>query len=596
MSPDTIVVAALAVLALGVAVSGRASLDLVGLGLILALVLSGVLELDEALAGFSNHAVITLAGLYVLGEGLAYTGALQFVARHLTDLAGDRPWRVILALCVLAALISGVASNTAVALAFIPLAVELGRRLGIRVTHILMPVAFASILGGTLTLVGSTTNLLASGAGEAFGSEPLNLFSMTPVALALCCLCIPLAIILPRRLLQAHSTLTESLSGAPLREFITEMNVGADSPLIGNPLEEGLTSQGLRPLMVVRKGDVHWPPFEEGKQHDPMLASQEDSVMLAGRVDHLMDVQDELGLEFLGDSRFNPRTMELFELVISPSSSLLGKRLGDLNLWRDLEVLVVAILRGGHHLRERASELRLKPGDVLLVSGPPESAAKIRRSLDFYRLAGEATEVRPPGMARRALWISAAVILAFLLGTVPGLGAFLPVPLVALAGAVAMVGCRCIDARRAYRCIGWPILIFVVGALALGKAMEKTGLCAEMAHGVLAVFDGYGPAGTLAGILLAGTLLNQIVSPYAVSVLLAPVALSTAATIGAPAEPFLMAVAFAGSNAFATPLGHQVNLLILEPGGYTYMDFLKVGLPLTLVYWLVAAVGLSFYL
>jgi di/tricarboxylate transporter len=597
VSPDAVLVAVLALAALTLAVSGRASLDVIGLGLVLSLVLTGILDLNTALAGFSNHAVVTLAGLYVLGEGLASTGAMNFVAHRLTESRDGKPWRVVALLATLAALISGVASNTAVVLVFIPLGIELAKKLKLSVTHILMPIAFASILGGTLSLVGSTTNLLTSGAGEAFGAEPLGLFSMTPIAVVLCLVGIPLTLFLTRRLLTPRHTLTESLAAGPLREFVTEMRVGPGSPLIGRPIADCLTSDRVRPLMLVRAGHVHWPPFDRGGSETAgLVATEGDSIMLAGRVEELLELQHELDLGFLGDTRFDPRTMELFELVLAPTSSLIGLRLGDLHLWRDLGVLVVAVLRGGHHFRERATALRLRPGDVLLVSGPPESEVRIERSQDFYRITGPAAAPQLRSHARRALWIIAGVVAAFLAGTLPALKAFLPIPLVALAGAAAMVASRCLNTRRAYRCIGWPILIFVVGALALGEAMQVTGLSSDLAHAIVSIFEPLGPRGTLAGLLLAGTLLNQFVSPYAVSVLLAPVAISTATSIGAPVAPFLLAVAFAGSNAFATPLGHQVNLLILEPGGYRYSDFLKVGIPITILYWLVASLGLGLYL
>lgn len=607
VSPDAVLVAVLALASLTLAVSGRASLDVIGFGLVLGLVLFGILDLDTALAGFSNHAVITLAGLYVLGEGLASTGALNFVAHRMTEKQGGSPWRIVALLAFLAAIISGIASNTAVVLVFIPLSIELAKRLHLCVTHILMPIAFASILGGTLTLVGSTTNLLTSGAGEAFGAEPLGLFAMTPIALGLSVLLIPIALVLTRRLLPARNTLTESLASGPIAEFVTELRVGKDSPLTGLPLDSCFGKDGVRPLMLVREGRVHWPPFTDGPEPPldstqpapaaaPLVAREGDSIMLAGRVEELIELQSELDLGFLGDTRFDPRTMELFELVLAPTSALIGLRLGDLHLWRDLGVLVVAVLRGGHHFRQRATNMRLRPGDVLLVSGPPESEPKIERSQDFYRITGAAPEPKLRSHARRALWITAGVVAAFFAGTLPALKPFLPIPLVALAGAAAMVATRCLNTRRAYRCIGWPILIFVVGALALGEAMQATGLSADLAHTIVSIFEPLGPRGTLAGLLLAGTLLNQVVSPYAVSVLLAPVAISTATSIGAPVAPFLLAVAFAGSNAFATPLGHQVNLLVLEPGGYRYSDFLKVGVPLTVLYWLIASVGLGLYL
>ena len=339
---------------------------------------------------------------------------------------------------------------------------------------------------------------------------------------------------------------------------------------------------------------MNWPPFTDG--HGRKVEAG-DTVMLRGKVERLLDIQERLGLEFLGDTRFDPRSMQLFELVLAPQSALVGIRLGDLHLWRDFGVLVVAVLRGGHHYRQLASEMQLRPGDVLLVCGPEDSEARIERSQDFYRIATTDHAPKLKTQARRALWILGVVIALFVLGTLPGLDRWLPIPLVVLGGAIAMVALHCINARRAYRCIGWPVLIFVVGALALGEAMRETGLSDAIAGGIVGGMSTFGAGGTLAGLLLAGTLLNQVVSPYAVSVLLAPIAVSTAASLGiADPTPFLLAVAFAGSNAFATPLGHQVNLLVLGPGGYRYSDFLRVGAPLAFAYWVIASAGLCLYL
>ena len=593
MTPAAFFVALVTVVALGLLVTGRASLDLVGLALVILLAVSGIIELDQALGGFANDAVITLAGLYVLGEGLAFTGALNFVAHHLLDLSKGSPRRLVYSLCVLACVISGLASNTAVVLVFLPLAVEISRRLEVEVSRILLPMAFSSILGGTLTLVGSTTNLLASGSGVQAGAEALGLFTMTPVAVLLCLVGVPLSVVLTERLLPARRSLTSSLATTPMREFVTEMVVGPESPLVGTDLQEtlgGAETDSPKALMVVRDGAVLWPPYT-GRR-----VEAGDTILLRGKVERLIDLQERLGLEFLGDTRFDPRTMQLMEVVLAPSSALVGIRLGDLHLWRDFGVLVVAVLRGGHHYRQLASEMHLRPGDVLLVCGPEESEPRLERSQDFYRIA---TEDHAPVLrrtARHALWILGTVVALFVLGTLPGLGRWLPIPLVVLAGAIAMVGARCINTRRAYRCIGWPVLIFVVGALALGEAMRETGLSSAIANGIVGSMSAFGVGGTLAGLLLAGTLLNQVVSPYAVSVLLAPIAVSTAASLGvADPTPFLLAVAFAGSNAFATPLGHQVNLLVLGPGGYRYSDFLRVGAPLAFVYWLIASLGLWLY-
>ena len=590
MTGDALFVSFVTLLALGLLIAGKASLDLVGLSLLVVLVCSGIVELDQALSGFGNHAVITLAGLYVIGEGLAHTGALNFVAHNMLRSSKGSERRLTLTLCAITALISGIASNTAVMLVFLPLAVEISRSLGTPVSRLLLPMAFSSILGGTLTLMGSMTNLLTSGAGEAFGAAGFGFFEMTPIALVLCVVGIPLVYFLSRRLLPERHSLTATLAATPMREFVTELRVGPESPLIGQRYGTSLSADEARPLFLVRDEDIHWPPFGDFE------ARRDDTVLLSGRFNQLIALQRELGLEFLGDTRFDPRSMKLFELAISPSSQLLGVRFGDLHLWRDFGVLPVAILRGGHHYHDLASNLALRTGDVLLVCGPEESEGHIERSQDFYRLHDTVQPPHLPEVARRALVITCAVLLLFLLGTLPGLGPFLPIPLVVLAGAAAMVASRCINTRRAYRCIGWPILTFVVGALALGEAMSETGLSATIAEGIVGGMSRFGVAGTLSGLLLAGTLLNQVVSPYAVSVLLVPIAMSTAASMGvSDPSPFLLAVAFAGSNAFATPLGHQVNLLVMGPGGYRYSDFLRVGIPMCIVYWLLASIGLALY-
>ncbi|MDG1499692.1 MAG: SLC13 family permease [Planctomycetota bacterium] len=591
MPVDAIFVAVVAVLSLVLLMSGRVSLDLVGIGLILVLVVGGVITMDEALDGFANHAVITLAGLYVIGEGLAFTGALNFIAHYLLRISGGSELKLTLGLCFLSAFMSGIASNTAVVLVFIPLSVELARRLKIGISRLLLPMAFSSILGGTLTLVGSTTNLLTSGSAEAAGASPLGLFTMTPIALVLCVVGVPMVLLMTKYFLPERRSLTASLAATPMREFVTELHVGPASPLIGSNVAESFQADDTKALMVVREEIILWPPF------DDVVVRENDTLLLRGKINRLLELQNSMGLELLGDTRFDPRSMKLFELVLAPSSSLIGIRLGKLHLWRDFGVLTVAVLRGGHHYKDLASNMHLRPGDVLLVCGPEESEARIERSQDFYRIAGVGDEdARLEKHAKRALWITLAVVALFVLGTIPVFKEVLPIPLVVLAGAIMMVATRCINTRRAYRCIGWPILLFVVGALSLGAAMQATGLSDQMAHGIVGAMASFGTAGVLSGLLLAGTVLNQFVSPYAVSVLLTPIALSMAHSQGIEDPlPFLLAVAFAGSNAFATPLGHQVNLLVLGPGGYRYSDYLRVGVPLCIFYWIACSIGLSFY-
>ncbi|MBC8327884.1 MAG: SLC13 family permease [Planctomycetes bacterium] len=587
MGLDALLVAAIAVLSLALLVSGKLSLDLIGLGLILVLVFSGQVEARSALAGFGNGTVVTLAGLYVIGEGLTRTSAMAFLARLVLRLSGGSPTRLLLVLCCATALISAVASNTAVMLVFLPLAIGLSRDLGIPVSRLLMPMAFASIFGGTLTLVGSSINLLTSGAAEAYGAAPLGMFEMTPIAAPLCLVGVPLTVYLARKLLPDRSSLSVALAAAPTPEFVTELTVGGSSPLIGRPVSQSLGLEKVEPLFLVRDERMIWPPFRKE------VVEPGDVLMLRGPVQRLLDLGSRLELQMHGDTRFDPHTMVLFELAVAPRSTLAGRQVRDLHLWRDFGVIVVAVLRGGHHFRERASQMILRPGDVLLVSGPEESQARLRSSMDFFLLQGIAEKPVLKAHGRRALWVLAAVVALFSLGGL-GLSEWLPIPMVSLAGATAMVLAGCLRARRAYRAIDWPILIFVVGALALGEAMKTSALADSLAHGIVKLMSGLGPAAVASGLLFVGTFLNQLTSPYAVTVLLTPIALATAGSLGLEdPRPFLLAIAFSGSNAFATPMGHQVNLMVLGPGGYRFSDFLRLGLPLCLFFWVFVSVGLA---
>jgi di/tricarboxylate transporter len=287
------------------------------------------------------------------------------------------------------------------------------------------------------------------------------------------------------------------------------------------------------------------------------------------------------------------------ELAISPRAQLLGRKIGQLEMQRDYDVTVVAVLREGHQIRERASELELKAGDLLLVCGKEESLPKLRASTDFYLLTEGHHGIVLRQNARRALLILAAVIACFIAGSSfesawPAVKNLLPVALVSLCGAIAMVAAGCLTARRAYRTIDWPVLVFVVGAFALGKATEETKLAQICAREMVAVLSRFGPIALVSGFVLLTTLLHQFIAPYALVVLLTPVAIEAARLTGSALDvrPFVLAVAFGGSNAFTCPMGHQVNQMVMGPGGYKYGDYLRLGIPLGLITWLVVTLGI----
>lgn len=603
MGIEGILVLALIAAILVLLVTEKASIDAIGIGLLVILVGAGqILRLfdpsfdptesllgpEDALGLFGNSAVLTVAALYVMGEGLSRTGAVEFFARTVLRVSEGRERRVILAVALMAGLTSAFLNNTAVVLVFIPVLVDMAQKTGIAITRLLIPMAFATILGGMCTLVGTSTNLLVSGMAEDMGYEPIGMFELSPVGVPLLILGILVIAVFARQLLPKRQSLTAMLAGSSHREYVTELQIGATSPLRGRTYKEAFAEVRADLLFFARGEEMVWPPYfnetiEEG-----------DVVMLRGTVDHLAGLQDELGLKLFNEARFDPKSMQFFELAVSPHSTMVGRMIGDLHLWRDYAAITVAVLRNNQHIRERASKQVLQPGDLLLVCGEESSQARLRASTDFFLLTGAHNWVMLRGLARRSLIITAAIISAFSLFSLTGHANLLP--FAALTGAVAMIASGCLTARRAYRAIDWPILLFMIGTIGLGHAMKNSGAAAVIANGLVHGLQDFGPIAALGGLALLGSVLSSMVSNQAVAVLLTPIAIGAAETIAhdqgldphagpglAITRAFILAIALSASVCFATPIGHQSNLMVYGPGGYEWKDFLKIGIPISII-------------
>jgi di/tricarboxylate transporter len=296
--------------------------------------------------------------------------------------------------------------------------------------------------------------------------------------------------------------------------------------------------------------------------------------------------------------------MSFFEVAIAPHSPLVGRSAQELELWRDYGAVTVAVLRAGQHIREQVSKLKLRAGDLLLVLGDDEAEARLAASDDFYVLTGADGAIKLRERGRRALVIAAGVVALFAVSGVWDTP-WLPLPFVAILGALAMIWTGCVTPRRVYHTIDWPVLLFIVGTLSLGTAMEKTGAAALIAQAIVGVAEGWGGPAIISGFVLLCILLNMIIAHAAVAVLLTPIAVLTAQTYAA-AQGFaagdphtaalvrgcVLSIAFGGSICFATPAGHQVNLMVMGPGGYRYSDYLRLGLPLAVIAWIVLSIGI----
>jgi len=588
----------------------KASLDALGVGVLVALVAIGellrlanpgfdpaesLIDASGALSGFGNGAVLTIAALYVMGEGLTRTGAVEFIARAVLKLSKGKERRMVLLVSLIGGVLSAFLNNTGVVVVFIPILIGMAKETGIPVSRLLIPLAFSSILGGMVTLVGTSTNLLVSGVLQAEGLEPLTMFEMSPVGIVILLAGVAFISIFVRQLIPVRTSLSTMMAGPGAREYVTELSISPGSPLLGRDYADVFSSSRAELLFYARNDAMIMPPYAGH------TITHGDVIMLRGNVDTLAGLQDEFGLRLFQESRFDAKSMQFYELAIAPHSSVVGRMVGDLHLWRDYGAILVAVLRDGRHIRERASRQVLHAGDLLLVCGDEDSQNRVRAKNDFFLLTGAHEWVYLRGKARIALTITIAVMILFGLCSVGAMGHLLPI--VALFGALAMVASGCLTARKAYAAVDWQILLFVIGTIGLGKAMAHSGAAKFLAEGIVSPLTQFGPAGVLFGLLAVCAVLTNFISNAAVAVLLTPIAIGAAEAIteadAIPADEaaivqraFILAIAFGASISFATPVGHQSNLMVYGPGGYKFGDFMRIGIPVSVICVLIAFFGI----
>ncbi len=562
--------------------------DVVALLVLLALILTGLITPTEAFEGFSSPAVITVWAIFIVSGGLYYTGVANRLGDQLLKVAGTRPPRLIGLLMATVGLMSGVMNNVGATAVLMPAVVSMSRKARLRASQLLMPLAFGSLLGGMMTLIGTPPNILASDALRTAGLEPFSLLDFAPVGVPALILGVVFTALVGRRLLPKRPT-SERFGDAigpdeelvdlyRLGERVFRARVPAGSPLIG----QTLISCGLREdfeLSVVglqRQGKTALSPDKDTELR------QGDVLLIEGMVDHLvwaeatgrLDVQPEVGIN---DGDLQSEVVGIAEVILSPHSRLVGKTLADIQFREKYQVSVLAILRDGRPRRTALVELPLRFGDTLLVQGPRQYLRILQREPDFVVL-GDLEAV--PAMRVKKAPLAVGLMLVMLVPVIMG---WLPIAASALLAGILMVITGCLTMDEAYGSIEWKAVFLVAGTLPLGIAMEKTGTAAFLAGLMVDAVGGYGPLALLAGFYILTNLLTQFMSNAASTVLIAPIAIQGAQQIGSDPHALLMAVAVAASAGFLTPVAHQSNVLVMGPGGYRFSDYFKVGLPLNLL-------------
>ena len=563
-------------------VSERLRVDVTAMLLLLALVLTGVLDAKQALSGFSSEPAIIVAAVFVISGGLAATGITERLGQWIGRAAGRSEARAVAVMMPAVAALAAFTHHVMVTAMMLPIVLRHARERQLPASRLLMPMSLAASLGTTLTLVSAPAFLLANNLIERTGSESLGIFSITPIGIALVLVGM-VYMQLARWLLPKRSGAIGDDAYLRLDRYRTELLVIEGSRWSMRPLAE------LQKALGDRLRLVGW--LRDGKRRDDLVASSPllvgDVLLVEAAADELMSLHDDPGLDLnaiarFGDDISGDGEAQLVQAVVAPDSEFIGRSIRELDFSHRFHAVIVGLWRRDGELAPQLSDARLQEGDLLVLWGKPSCFSDLAAHHGFLMLVPFAGEAKRRVRAPLALMILGATILA-------AATEWLSAPLAFMLGAVAMVVTRCVDIEQAYRGIDVRIFVMIAGVIPLGIAMEQTGTAALLANGLLQLVAGWPALAVLLVMFSLAALLTQIMSDAATTVLLGPIAISLANSLGLPTTPFVVCTALGAVVAFLTPIGHHGNLLILGPGQYRFADFLRIGLPLTALVALVSA-------
>jgi di/tricarboxylate transporter len=582
MTFDIIVVFSILIVVVVLFVTERMRHDLIGLLVMVVLGLTGVLGPNDLLHGFSNRAVVTIGAMFVLSAALMRTGTVAALGGKLADYSRGSPTRFLVYSLVVVCLMSAFINNTPVVVVFIPAVLTVCTKMGVSPSKFLMPISFASMLGGSCTLIGTSSNILVSSISEDAGYGAIGMFEFSGVGIVIVGVGMVYLLLLSFKVLPERITIASTITADSAKEYVTQVHISEGSHLVGRTLGE--TPFGKSRVSVVElirgEGIRRLDRKTVLEQGDILLVRGDLNEILELDRQHEISITPELTRQ-VGDVK--RVEMTLFELMIAPDSPLIGMTCRSVGIRERFGVSIFALQRKGRHHQKKIGDIELRMGDILLVRGPIESVARLRKSDSFILLEGVHEEVQERHKEPLAIaTISIIVVLA-------AFGVY-PISVLALGGVATVVLARVLSPREVYRSIDWPVLVLIAGMIALGEAMAKTGALDLVANQLILGVGSLGPHGTLWIFYFLTAGLSLLILNKPAAALATPLAVILAFKLEVDPKPFIMAVAFAASTAMATPMGYQTNLLVYGPGGYNYRDFLKLGLPLNILVGIIACV------
>ena len=584
---DIALVCTVIVVAFGLFASERMRVDLVAMLILATLTVigqfrEGFLSVEEAFSGFSNEATLTIGAMFILSSGLTKTGAIGWISQRLTQIGGEGETKLFVVIIGTAAVVSAFINNTAAVAIFLPIVLGLARDRGVSQSKLLMPLSFASIVGGTCTLIGTSTNILVSSLARDNGLEPFSMFELSKLGVVFLAIGMIYLTFVGRRLLpdRASTSLTRKYK---MTRYLTGLDIPEGAALVGkSAAEAGLNEQYDVTILEIHRGDTR---IHSGLRDIKLEAG--DHLIARGALDGIVEMKHQEGVvirseEKYADSSLTNEETVMLEGIVSPSSSLIGSTLAEADFRHLSGVFALAINKHGETIRDKVGRIQLDIGDTLLLQGRRGSVDHLADKP--YSLVLQTVELPEMRFGKAAY---AGAIIAFVVGlAATGVTSILVASMV---GCVLMVLTNCINLQEAYDAIDWFVIFLLAGVIPLGIAMQNTGAADLIAGGLLEVTSSWGPVGVLAAFYLLTTVFASVMSHNAAAVVLVPIGIAAARELGLDPRPFLMAVTFAASSSLATPFGYHTNLMVYVQGGYRFKDFLKVGIPLNLLLWIAAS-------
>jgi len=574
---DIWILSAILLITIYLLITEKISVDLTAIGIMVLLVVSRILTPQEAIGGFANPAVITVGAMFVVSKGMMRTGGVEFLGRRIIKMARGNYKFALLVILLSVAISSAFINNTPVVILFIPVVMTMCCEFGLSPSKFLIPVSYASILAGTCTLIGTSTNIIISDLSVSFGYKGLSIFELSILGVPIAIAGIVFLYFVAPKVLPALVNPTCQLRDSAHRQYLAELKIPQKSILIGKSPGEifGSKYPSINVIEHIKKSYIYHP------NRVKMDIGAEDILLVKGSLNDLVAILHNEEIELprsekdlvLGAQKDAPI---IVELIISPHSTLRGQKLQSTNLANDLDVNIIAVKRTNLRLTERQiHDVRLQTGDILLIWCRESKLGAIRSSTEYIVIEDVYEEL----IHKRKAWWSIINFICMVGTATLGLADIMTC---ALTAAFLMIITGCLQMRDAYRALQGDVLLLIAGTIALGSAMQKTGASQLYAQTFLELFSGFSPIVILGAIILLTSICTQLLSNTATAVLLLPIAISTALGIGVDPKPFIVGICFGASACFSTPMGYQTNLMVYGPGGYSFMDYAKLGIPLNI--------------